>query len=164
MGESPRWHDGRLWLSDWGTGEIVAVGLDGRSEVMVGGVGPLPFCFDRLPDGRLLVVSGRDGRVLRLEADGTLVTHADLGALADPPWNEIVVDARGRALRVRAGGEALETVEADRGCFACMLGGEDGRTLFVVANEWHGPEAMLAGDRSGRVMAARAPSPHAGRP
>src|SRR5580765_6400918 len=97
LGESPRWHEGRLWLSDWGAGEILAVGLDGRREVMAGDLGPLPFCFDWLPDGTLLVVAGRDGRLLRQEPDGTLVTHADLSGLGAGPWNEIVVDARGNA-------------------------------------------------------------------
>ena len=237
---------------------------------MVGGAAPLPFCIDWLPDGRLLVVSGRDGRVLRREPDGSLATHADLNALADPPWNEIVVDARGNAyvnntgfdfpggefapgsvalvtpggearqladglafpngmaitpdgrtlivaesyanrltafdidadgglsgrrvwaeldggypdgicldaegavwyadvpnrscVRVREGGEVLETVALDRGCFACMLGGDDGRTLFVVANEWTGPENMAGAARTGQVLTRRAPAPHAGSP
>ena len=57
MGESPRWHDGRLWLSDWGAGEILALDAAGEAEVMAR-VAALPFCFDFLPDGRLLVVSG----------------------------------------------------------------------------------------------------------
>lgn len=39
MGESPRWHDGRLWFSNWGTNEIVAVDLEGNSEVMGTAVG-----------------------------------------------------------------------------------------------------------------------------
>jgi len=56
-----------------------------------------PMCIDWLPDGRLLVVAARDGRLLRQEPDGSLVTHADLTGLADRghPWNEIVVDGRG---------------------------------------------------------------------
>jgi sugar lactone lactonase YvrE len=59
----------------------------------------LPMCIDWLPDGRLLVVSGRDGLLLRREPDGSLVTHADLTGLAQKgrPWNEIVVDGRGNA-------------------------------------------------------------------
>ena len=58
-----------------------------------------PMCIDWLPDGRLLIVAARDGRLLRQEPDGSLVTHADLSDLADPghPWNEIVVDGRGNA-------------------------------------------------------------------
>ena len=77
MGESPRWHDGRLWLSDWGTGEILALDDAGDAEVMAR-LPALPFCFDFLPDGRLLVVSGREGLLLRHEPDGSVVTHADL--------------------------------------------------------------------------------------
>src|SRR5919204_1078966 len=96
LGESPRWHDGRLWFSDWGAQEVVAVDLEGKSEVIVR-VASLPFCIDWLPDGRLLIVSGRDRLLLRREPDGSLVTHADLSGLSDHPWNEIVVDGRGNA-------------------------------------------------------------------
>src|SRR5262245_43113804 len=53
--ESPRWHDDRLWFAHWGTGEIVAVDLDGRSEVMAEGASGLGWSIDWLPDGRLLV-------------------------------------------------------------------------------------------------------------
>ncbi|HEX2715834.1 MAG TPA: hypothetical protein VHM88_26930, partial [Candidatus Acidoferrales bacterium] len=70
MGESPRWHEGRLWFSDWGAQEIVAVDSAGASEVMLRVPFGLPFCIDWLPDGRLLVVSGREGLLLRSEADG----------------------------------------------------------------------------------------------
>jgi sugar lactone lactonase YvrE len=94
--ESPRWHAGRLWWCHWGTGEVVAVDADGRTEVMARVPSKIPFTIDWLPDGRLLVVSGSDARVLRQESDGSLVTHADLRALARG-WNEIVVDRRGNA-------------------------------------------------------------------
>jgi sugar lactone lactonase YvrE len=97
MGESPRWHDGRLWVCDWGAREILAVTPDGPAEVVVADAPALPFCIDWLPDGRLLVVDGRGGRLLRREADGAFWTHADLTAAAAPPWNDIVVDASGRA-------------------------------------------------------------------
>src|SRR3954470_17265871 len=68
FGESPRWHDGRLWFSDWGAQEVVAVDVDGNSEVMVTVDFPsFPMCIAFLPDGQLLVVSGRDGLLLRRE-------------------------------------------------------------------------------------------------
>src|SRR3954451_20066821 len=89
MGESPRWHDGRLWLSDWGAGEVIAVDLDGRSEV-IARLDSFPMCIDHLPDGRALIVSASDGLLLRREPDGSLVTHADLSALAAHKWNDIV--------------------------------------------------------------------------
>ncbi len=89
--ESPRWHDGRLWFAHWGTGEIVAVDLDGKREVTGYGPAGLGWSIDWLPDGRLLI-TGKE--LLRREPDGSMVRHADLSAIADG-WNEIVVDGRG---------------------------------------------------------------------
>jgi sugar lactone lactonase YvrE len=271
FGESPRWHDGRLWFSNWGAQEVVAVDLEGRSESVVRVPTTIPFCIDWLPDGRLLVVSGREGLVLRQEPDGSLATHADLRGLSDHAWNEIVVDGRGnayvngagfgfmagetfspgmialitpdgsvrqvtdgiafpngmavtpdnstliiaesygnrltafdigadgglanrrvwaavgddhpdgicldadnavwyadvgnqRCVRVREGGRVLQTVALDRGCFACMLGGADRRTLFMMAAEWRGPAKMAEGTRTGQVLTIEAPAPGVGWP
>lgn len=96
LGESPRWHEERLWFSDWVAQEVIAVDLDGKSEVIVR-VETLPFCIDWLPDGQLLIVSGRNGLLVRREPDGELVTHADLTGISHQPWNDIVVDGRGNA-------------------------------------------------------------------
>lgn len=261
MGESPRWHEGRLWFSDWGAQEIVATDLEARREVVVHVPFSLPFCIDWLPNGRLLVVSGREGVLLRQDAGGSLVTHADLTRLSNQTWNEIVVDGRGnayintgdaialvtpegtvrqvaeggafpngmavttdnstlimaeshgkrlsafdiaangdlsnrrvwadvqagvpdgicidaegavwyadvpnkRCVRVREGGEVLQSVQLDRGCFACMLGGGDQRTLFMIVAEWRGMDkiADVAQARTGQVLAMPAPAPHAGWP
>ena len=268
FGESPRWHDGRLWFSNWVAQEIVAVALLGKSEV-IARMPSFPFSIDWLPDGRLLVVWGREG-LLRREPDGRLLTHVDLSGLAHG-WNEIVVDGRGnayingggfdllageafapgivalvtpdgsarqvadgiafpngmavtadnstlivaesyakrltafdieasgslanrrvwadlgdgvpdgicidaqgavwygdvpnkRCVRVREGGEVLQTIDLDRGCFACMLGGVDNRTLFMMAAEWRGPANMTDSPRTGQVLTAQAPAPHAGWP
>jgi len=261
MGESPRWHEGRLWFSDWGAQEIIAVDPAGNSEVMLRVPFALPFCIDWLPDGRLLVVSGREGLLLRQEPDGKLVTHVDLRGIAAGGWNEIVVDGRGntyvnggpgivlltpegrlslvardfafpngmaitpdnstliiaeshgkrltafdiaadgslsnrriwadlvdgvpdgicidaddavwyadvpnkRCVRVREGGEVLQTINHDRGCFACILRGPDGATLFIIATEWRGMEKMaeIAQARTGQVLTIEAPAPGAGWP
>lgn len=104
--ESPRWHRGRLYFSDWSAGEVLALtppgpdgpgpdstAHDGDAEV-IARVKSLPLCTAWLPDGRLLIVDSARGTLLRREADGTLVTHADL---ARPGWNDIVVDGRGNA-------------------------------------------------------------------
>ena len=264
--EAPRWHDGRLYFSDWTAGEVLAVDADGRTEV-VARVASLPLCSAWLPDGRLLIVSSADGLLLRREPDGSLQTHAELGG---PGWNDIVVDGRGnayvnsvgfdmttgeavrpghvvlvtadgtvrrvagdlafpngmavtadnatllvaesygprltafaigaggelsgrrvfaeledapdgicvdaegavwsatvpgrRCVRVAEGGRVLQTVDVDRGCFACALGGPDRRTLFVTAAEWRPdlPELVPAG--SGQVCSARVSVPGAGWP
>jgi sugar lactone lactonase YvrE len=87
-----------LWFADWGKQQVVAVDLDGHSEVMVQVKFPsFPMCFDWLHDGSLLIVSARDGLLLRRESHRMLVTHADLSGIAKRgnPWNEIVVDGRG---------------------------------------------------------------------
>jgi sugar lactone lactonase YvrE len=262
--EQPRWHEGRLWFSDWGTRDVIAIDLDGKSEVIFKGPS-FPMCVDWLPDGRMLIVSSRDGLLLRREPDGSLVTHADLTGLSGhPPGNELVVDGRGnayvngagfdlmaggefvpgtvalvtpdgsarmvaddiafpngmlvtpdnstlivadsyarrltafdieedgglsnrrvwadlgdgvpdgicldaegavwygdvpneRCVRVREGGEVLQMIELDRGCFACALGGEERRTLFMMANEWRGPENMFKGSPAGQVLTVEAP-------
>lgn len=89
--ESPRWHGDRLYFSDWSGGEVLAVDLAGHSEV-IARVDSLPLCTAWLPEGLLVIVSSPDGRLLRREPDGSLVTYADLGR---PGWNDIVVDGRG---------------------------------------------------------------------
>lgn len=270
IGESPRWHDGRLWLSNWGTDEIVTVDLDGKSEVVARVPVTIAFSIDWLPDGRLIVVAGTDERLLRQEPDGTLVDHADMSGLDANGLNEIVVDGRGnvyvnggcefdppegvapgiialvtpdgsvrkvadglafpngmavtpdnstliiaeshghrltgfdiardgslsnrrvwadlgdgypdgicldadgaiwygdvanqRCVRVREGGAVLHTIEFDRGCFACTLGGADGTTLFMVAAKWRGLDAMADTERTGQVLTAVGPAPGVGWP
>jgi len=262
MGESPRWHEDRLWFSDWGAQEIIAVDLDGNSEVLVRTSFGLPFCIDWLPDGRLLIVSGRENLLLRREFDGSLVTNSDLRSVSNKGWNEIVVDGRGnayinggpgvialvkpdcsirqvadgiafpngmavtpdnktlviaeshgkrltafdiaedgslsnrrlwadlgdgvpdgicidadkavwyadvpnkRCVRVREGGEVLQTINLDRGCFACMLGGTNSKTLFMVATQWRGMDkiAEVAQARTGQVLTIEAPAPGVGWP
>lgn len=94
--EGPRWHDGRLYFSDMGAKQVLSLGLDGDvEEVCV--VDGRPSGIGWLPDGRMLIVSVADRRVLRREADGTLSEHADISRLASAPCNDMVVDRRGNA-------------------------------------------------------------------
>jgi sugar lactone lactonase YvrE len=96
LGESPRWHDGRVWFSDWGAHQVIALDPGGHHEV-VATVSSIPMCIDFLPDGRLIVVDSARRRLLRREPDGSLVTHAELSRVSEKPWNDIVVDGRGNA-------------------------------------------------------------------
>ena len=273
FGESLRWHQDRLWLADWGAQEIVAVDRQGQPEVMARVDFPaFPMSIDWLPDGHLLIVAARYGRLLRQEPDGSLVTHADLSGLSDPgyPWNEIVVDGRGNAylnnqgfdfpggefapgtiamlkpdgsarlvadgiafpngmaitpdnstlivaesygqkltafqiaadgslsqprvwadlgdgvpdgicldaqgavwyadvpnqqcVRVREGGEVLQTIQLDRGCFSCALGGTNRTTLFMPATHWRGTERMADESRTGQLLTAQVPAAGVGWP
>jgi sugar lactone lactonase YvrE len=94
IGESPRWHDGRLWFSNWGTGEIVAVDLDGTSEIVGRGPEGLGWATNWLPDGRLLITGPE---LVRVESDGSRVRHADLSHISTVGWSELTVDGRGNA-------------------------------------------------------------------
>lgn len=93
--EGPRWHDGRLWFSDMHAREVVAVDESGRRET-VAHVPGSPSGLGWLPDGRMLVVSMEDRRLLRMQ-DGRLVEHADLSKLAPFHCNDMVVDGNGNA-------------------------------------------------------------------
>jgi len=96
--EGPRWHDGRLYVSDFYTGAIVAVDLDGGADPeTVATVPEQPSGLGWMPDGSLLAVSMRDRRLLRFRDGGEPEVHADLSDLA--PWhlNDMVVDSQGRA-------------------------------------------------------------------
>jgi sugar lactone lactonase YvrE len=268
VGESPRWHAGRLWFANWGAQQLVAMDADGTAEVVGPGPKPVGYSIDWLPDGRL-VATGEDGLVCR-DADGQWVPHTDLTAQGTG-WNEIVVGAGGNVYvndvgfqfgeedfrpggitlvrpdgtvrrvadgvafpngmvvtpdnttlivaesfanqltafdidadgglsgrriwaevggdgicldaecaiwcasmteggttctRVADGGEILDRIALEEACFACMLGGETGTTLFLMVAEWRGAENMasLFESQTGRVLTTEVPVPHAGRP
>ncbi|HEY9320831.1 sugar lactone lactonase YvrE [Achromobacter deleyi] len=94
--EGLRWHEDRLWASDFYTEQVIAVDLQGKVE-QICRVPQQPSGLGWLPDGRLLISSMKDRKVLRREPDGTLAVHADLSALTGGPINDMVVDAQGRA-------------------------------------------------------------------
>jgi sugar lactone lactonase YvrE len=274
IGESPRWHEGRLWFANWGAGEIVAVDLAGDAEVVATGPPGLGWSIDWLPDGSLLVTG--EG-LSRQEANGSMVPHGDLSGLSVGDFNEVVVDGRGNVYinggcdfnpgegkppgvialvapdglareaadgiafpngmvvspdnsmlvvseshartltafdigddgslsnrrvwadgvgpdgicmdaegaiwtgvgvfgdnlvgRVREGGEVLDEVQLEMPCFACMLGGEGGDTLYMLAADWRVSESpddniarLTTGPRTGQLLTAPAPAPRAGWP
>src|SRR5574338_727389 len=268
FGEGPRWHDGRLWLSDMHARRVVAVDERGGVET-IAEVPGRPSGLGWLPDGRLLVVSMEDRKLLRFDGH-SLAAHADLSALAAHELNDLVVDAGGRdyvsqfgfdfhhraafakteilaveptglarpvagelafpngmviapdgrtlivgesyaarltafdvsrdgglsarrvfaqlegavpdgicldaegcvwvasppsreCLRVREGGEVLERIRTETLAIACMLGGPERRTLFVLTAETTDPDTCSASPRS-RVEAVEVDVPGAGLP
>jgi sugar lactone lactonase YvrE len=95
--EAPRWHRGRLWASDFHTLEVLSCRADGSDVRVEARVPGRPSGLGWLADGRLLVVSMDDHKVLRREDNGALVTHADLSPYCTGPCNDMVVDSLGRA-------------------------------------------------------------------
>ena len=267
FGEGPRWHDGRLWFSDFHQHTVSTVGDDGVRHVELE-LDDLPSGLGWLPDGRLLVVGMESRRVRRVEPDGAVVTHADLSSVAAGRCNDMVVaadgtayvgnfgfelgtrakpaalarvtpdgdvsvaadglefpngsvitpdgrtivvgetfgnrataftiaddgtlrdrrawadlgdvrpdgctldaegaiwfaDARGtHVVRVREGGEVTDRIDAGQRTFACALGGDDGRTLFVVCADGT-QDADVVGTATGTIRVARVDVPHAGLP
>jgi sugar lactone lactonase YvrE len=145
--ESPRWHDDRLYFSDWSAGEVIAVGLDGSSEV-VARVESLPLCTAWLPDDQLVIVSSADGRLLRREPDGTLVTHADLGRSG---WNDVVADGRGNVYVNGAGFNPMVGEAFRPGCV--FLAAADG-SVRQVAEDIAFPNGMaVTADNSTLIVA-----------
>jgi len=112
--ECPRWHDGALYISDFYTHRVLRIAADGSASTVVD-VPNQPSGLGWLPDGRMLIVSMKDHRILRLE-DGKLVEHADLTNLVSGHLNDMVVDAAGHAyvgnfgFDLMAGDEATSTV------------------------------------------------------
>jgi sugar lactone lactonase YvrE len=128
-------------------------------------------------DGSTLVVAESYAQKLTafdVEADGSLSNRRVWAELGDGVPDGICIDAENavwygdvpnkRCVRVNEGDGVLESIELDRGCFACALGGTDRRTLFMAANEWSGPAEMFDEPRTGQMLAVQAPAPGAGWP
>src|SRR3954447_18560409 len=95
--ECPRWQEGRIWVSDFYTHQVLSAHEDGSDLRQEAAVPGQPSGLGWLPDGRLLVISQHDNRLLRRETDGTLVTHGDLSHHVTGEPNDMVVDDQGRA-------------------------------------------------------------------
>ena len=151
MVESARWHDDRLWFAHWGSGEVVAVDMDGTAEVMAAGPAGMGWSIDWLPDGRL-VTTGPS--VLRHEPDGTTAIHCERGG------NEIVIDPRGHMYTNGAdfdflGGGAPQpgwiNLVADDGTYRQVAGDIDFPNGMVVTPD--GSTLVIAESFAGRLSA-----------
>lgn len=142
--EAPRWHEDRIWFSDFYTHRVSSALEDGSDLRLEAEVPGQPSGLGWLPDGRLLVVSMRDRRLLRREADGRLVPHADLSGYVDWPLNDMVLDAQGRAYVGNFGfdlmsGAALETASLHRV-------DPDGSVVPVAGDMWFPNGSVITKD------------------
>lgn len=156
--EGPRWHDGKLYFSDMHGHRVMTLDMDGRSAIVCD-VPAWPSGLGWLPDGRMLVVSMTDRRVLRME-NGKLVQHADLSALAPFHCNDMVVDSAGGAY-VGNFGFDLHKGEAPRATVMVMV--TPGGMPRVVADELTFPNGtvitpdgrtLIVGESFGRRLTA----------
>jgi sugar lactone lactonase YvrE len=113
FGEGLRWHQGRFWFSDFYKHHIASAGPGGDMRVELA-IEDQPSGLGWLPDGRLLFVAMKGQKVMRREADGRIVQHADLSGLATFLCNDMVVDAHGNAF-VGCFGFDLDKFMADNG-------------------------------------------------
>ena len=160
---------------DFAAGVIALVRPDGSVTLVADGLA-FPDGMHIMGDGSTLIVA--ESYATRLTAfeisrDASLSSRRVWADLGDGVPDGICIDAEDavwyadvpneRCVRVREGGEVLDTVAIDRGCFACALGGPDRSTLFITANRWSGPAGMFDGT-AGQVLTLPAPAPGAGWP
>lgn len=131
--EGPRWHKGELWFVDFYTNTVNKVRGDGTVQTICT-VDGQPSGLGWLPDGRLLVVSMKDRRVLRMEEDGTLVEHADISDLCGGHANDMVVAPTGDAYVGNFGFD--------------LMGGADHEFATVVLVRPNGSAEIVAKDLS----------------
>lgn len=137
--ECPRWHDGRLWVSDFYTHQVVATDGRGGTEVMAEVPGQ-PSGLGFLPDGRALIASMRDHRVLVRDEAGALTEHADLSGVVSGMLNDMVVDERGRAFVGNFGFDLMAGAELRRTTLTRV--DTDG-TVTTVADDLAFPNGMV---------------------
>jgi sugar lactone lactonase YvrE len=139
FGEGPRWRGDRLWLSDMHAHTVLTVDLAGKREDVLRVEGK-PSGLGWLPDGRLLVVSMEDRRLLRREADGRLVTHADLSGFTSHPCNDMVVDGAGHAF---VGNFGFDFEHGEKPRTTCVVRVDPDGRASVAADEMRFPNGSV---------------------
>ena len=137
--ECPRWRDGRIWVSDFYSQQVLSAHADGSDVRVEAEVPQQPSGLGWLPDGRLLIVSMRDHTILRREDDGSLVVHADLSSHVDANLNDMLVDSRGRAYVGNFGFDLMNLATPDT---ADLLRVDPDGSVHVVAKDLYFPNGM----------------------
>jgi sugar lactone lactonase YvrE len=143
--ECPRWHDDRIWFVDFYTHRVLSADEDGSDLRTEAEVPQQPSGLGWLPDGRLLVVSMRDARLLRREPDGTLVTHADLSAHVTGHPNDMVVDGDGRAFVGNFGFDLMNGAPVASADLVRV--DPDGSVTTVASDMWFANGSVITDDR-----------------
>ena len=142
--ECPRWHGDRIWFVDFYTYRVLSAEEDGSDLRVEAEVPEQPSGLGWLPDGRLLMVSMRDARLLRREPDGTLVTHADLSAHVSGHPNDMVVDRDGRAF---VGNFGFDLMNGAPVAPANLVRVDPDGTVTTVADDmWFANGSVITGD------------------
>jgi sugar lactone lactonase YvrE len=156
---------------------IIALVTPNRSVRLVADGIAFPNGMAVTPDNKTLIVAESYANRLTafdIDADGNLSNRRIWAALEGAAPDGICLDAEGAVwygdvpnkccVRVREGGEVVQTIYLDRGCFACMLGGMNKQTLFLMAAEWRGFEHMADQARTGQVLTTEVPASGVGWP
>ncbi|WP_442972713.1 SMP-30/gluconolactonase/LRE family protein [Rhodococcus sp. G-MC3] len=137
--ECPRWHDGRIWVSDFYSYKVLSANADGSDVRVEAEVPQQPSGLGWLPDGRLLIVSMRDKMILRREHDGSLVVHADLSSHVNANLNDMLVDDRGRAYVGNFGFDLMNQATPET---ADLIRVDPDGSAHVVAKDLYFPNGM----------------------
>jgi len=143
--EGPRWHDGKLVFSDFYSYGVYSAPVDRvpiprESVTKLASVPHQPSGTGWLPDGRMLIVSQKDRRVLVRDLSGVVTEYADLSHLTEYPLNDMVVDSTGRAY---VGSFGFDVMSLDKAKFADLYLVDLDRTAAVVAPELYAPNGLL---------------------
>jgi len=148
--ECPRWRDGRLYVSDFYTHRVLALAMDGSMETLAH-IPQQPSGLGFLPDGRMLIVSMRDRKILRRELDGSIVPHADLWSLAPAHLNDMLVDQDGRAWVGNFGFDLMGRAPVKTTVLICV---EPNGAAHIAADGLGFPNGMVMTPDGGTLIVA----------
>lgn len=157
-------------------GTIALLKPDGSARPVAAGIA-FPNGMAITPDNATLIVAESYGQKLtafQIAVDGSLSRPRVWADLGDGVPDGICLDAEGaiwyadvpnkQCVRIREGGQVLQTIRLDRGCFSCALGGTNRTTLFMAATQWRGAEPVAGRSPAGQLLTVQAPTAGAGWP
>ena len=150
MGESVRWHDGRTWLCDWGASTLLAVDGEGHTETVEDLGDLIPWTVDWLADGSMLIVPRGRSSLMRVNHNGAVSVHAELGDHAPQGCNEMVADGRGN-IYLNAIGYNMMAGEPPRPGTVIVVTADG--SVRQVADDVHFPNGMAVTSDGSLIVA-----------